>query len=151
MSRRPLSALLPLLAAGCVTTHSSCEDFEGGTFANEVTFGITQEELDAAVDADGALTAEGCAELCRDRHWWAEQIVSIDTCERADDGSIPDSGDAVAAVHCAWTENAVCEGRAHEVVRSKPEGVGRDALGAWLARGAHAEAASIGAFVALAN
>src|SRR5688572_26461156 len=59
---RPLSVLLPLLVS-CVETHSSCEDFEGGTFQDDATFGVTQEELDAAVDADGELTEEGCADL----------------------------------------------------------------------------------------
>lgn len=156
MPTRPLSVLLPLLAAGC-HIRSSCGDFKGGTFQNEATFGVSQEELSAAVDDDGELTESGCADLCRARHWFADAIVSIDTCGPADAGvpatptpTTDTGGEPALVVQCTWTENAICEGRAHAAVTSRPEGVGPDALAAWLARAAHAEASSVKAFVSLA-
>ncbi len=44
-----------------------------------------------------------------------------------------------------------CEGRRHACVRSKGSAAGHDAAAAWLARAAHDEAASVHAFLALAE
>ena len=154
--RPTLSALLPTLALGAcqIWPGTYCGDL--GTYETERTYGVTDAELEAALDEDGELSEEACHDICRARHWMEEQIIEIHSCsldENVDGAPAPDTaadtGLPPLAITCSWTENEVCEGRAHAALSSRAEGAGPTPLAAWLARAAHAEAASVKAFVAL--
>jgi len=163
--RPSLSLLLPAIAlGGCVELPirqpwTSCSDFEGGTYEAERTYGVSADELDALLDEDGELSEEACHDLCRANHWMEDQIIEIHSCSVDDNvdgapapyGDTADTGLPPFAVTCSWTENQVCEGRAHAALSTHAEGAGPTPLAAWLARAAHAEAASVKAFVSLAR
>jgi len=161
--RTPLHLLLPTLAlAGCDLPigYTSCGG-DNGTHEASATYGVTEAELAASLDDDGELSEDACHELCRANHWLETAIVEVHSCELDDaeaagapaatyTADTADTGTATPyAITCAWTENQICEGRAHAALSSHPEGCGPTSLAAWLARAAHAEAASVKAFVSL--
>lgn len=155
-----LTVLLPTLLGGCgIIGGTSCGPTR--TFDEEETYEVSHADLLAALDANGELTPEGCEDLCRSAHWLGFNIDEIHRCDVVFDDAVSapmdldtsHTGDTgVGPVHlltCAWTESSVCEGRAHAALVTRAEGMGPTPLAAWLARAAHAEAASVKAFVSI--
>ncbi|HWB81495.1 MAG TPA: hypothetical protein VG755_41320 [Nannocystaceae bacterium] len=111
------------------------------------------------IDDTGQIAAENCSDACHA----ADLGVIIVACHvegamggsSSGDGSSSSSesgsttGDPIVTLHCEWTNDCMpADGRGHAAVRSTARAHGDD-VGRWVALVAHAEAASVGAFLAL--
>ena len=67
-----------------------------------------------------------------------------------DDPMVTTGGGETVTVHCEYSQPCL-GGRGHQALRSRPAPAGDDPLGRWLAAMAHSEAASVVAFLALAD
>lgn len=139
--RESLVVLLPLIAAGCPLNNCYKEDEY-----YEETFAVSAAELEAALDDDGELSAVACEQLCYDHRVLGE----VTSCELVDASlETADTGPA-HALRCSMFVEAQCSGgRGHAAVVPASEPTAASAVGAWLAASAHAEAASVKAFLAL--
>lgn len=150
-----LTAPLPLVfamivSAGCpdVEPESSCpEDGGPDEYSDTRDIQVTVEEYEAALDGDGVLSDEACMDLCR-ASWQSDgwQTVYMEACE----DMTTDPEDPTLSCE-ATVQEFVCEGRAHQAVRRQDRVWGPTAEARWLARATHAEASSVGAFLALAR
>lgn len=127
---RPLLPVLAAILAGCPTTYGDC-----GPYHDTETVTLTEEELARYAGDDGVLDDDECHEACRQ--------VSYDAF--CDDQDPTDDGGAELV--CGYDE--YCEGRHTDgVVRPHVPG---DGPARFLAKAAHAEAASVAAFRRLAR
>jgi hypothetical protein len=127
---------LSLLVAACSSSSSSTEGCEASEYLQTGLVTVPAEELMAALDENGELSLEDCQEFCAPGP--GERVVE---CRAV--------GTHVANVECDVMVPVFCEGRRHAVVVSATRGRGPSEVAAWLQRGAHAEAASVPAFLAL--
>ncbi len=156
----PLSVLFAALLPACPKPEPKTDDTSKDTVedsgwcygqnpqSTEVseTFTVDAETFQGALSDDGTLTEEACEALCHGAHWEESLIVEIYECR--DDGAT-ESGEEL--IFCHYLQSAYCEGRAHEAVRKQTASAGPTLTAAWLARATHAEASSVGSFLALAS
>jgi hypothetical protein len=113
------------------------------------------------IDDDGQIAEADCTAACH-LAGVGEDIVACHVEDStggssSGDGSSTSSdsgsttGDPIVMLHCEWTEfcGGPADGRGHATVRSHGRAHTHDAIGRWAALAAHAEAASVGAFLAL--
>jgi len=152
-----LSPLFAVLLSGCA--QHSCSDFKGGTY--EKTVVLTPDEYAAWASGNPPAPTSGAAETTGDTTGNdtttgapAEMLTPDEVCQAVClQESI--SGDVTACsvgapddmgnipIECELPN--VCEGRGHACIRPRPATPAPTA-GAWLARAAHDEAASVHAF-----
>lgn len=158
----PLASLFASLLSGCVFGTSSCAGFkseektmtieltpeeyvewQAGGQTTDLTGGATGSSSGGSGSSGGSSSGgtplseeEICTRVCE------QQIFGLDSCsigEPTPEGMIP--------VECVY--HTICEGRRHACVASR--GALGAGAGAFLARAAHDEAASVFAFAALAR
>jgi hypothetical protein len=122
-----------------MTTGDDTTDPTGGDTAGG-TAGDTGSDT-ASGDTDETLTEQDICKLVCAATYMASGTKSCTIEEMDMNGNIP--------VVCVLNE--VCEGRRHACVRSHGSSDGKDPAANWLARAAHDEAASVHAFLALAD
>ena len=156
-----LTPLFSALLSACVTGHSSCDSFQGGTYMQTVeltpgeyaewesgqmpaptsgpsTTGAGTTGADDTGDAGDKLTPdEVCHAVCLEQSIGGD-VTSCKVGAPNPDGNIP--------IECELPN--VCEGRSHACIASRGPSAPTTAA-AWLARAAHDEAASVHAFRAL--
>ncbi|MDC0718020.1 hypothetical protein [Nannocystis bainbridge] len=133
-----------------VTTSAGTDTTDASTGTTDASTGTTDAST-GTTDGDGSATetsttggellseAETCALVCKTRVNDFEELLGCEVTEEA------------TKVTVACTYPAYCEGRRHACVTSRGERAEADAAGAWLARAAHDEAASVHAFRSLAR
>jgi rubrerythrin len=100
----------------------------------------TTGETGGETTGGGILTEELCRAICA--HESGAVLEDITYCEKWQD-----KDDGIVRIYCE--EGQICEGRRHACIQSRGAEIGDDPVGAWFARAAHDEEASVFAFVAL--
>jgi hypothetical protein len=166
------TALLSGMLVGC-SGYSSCENFKGGTYQRTIELSPADYEQwqmgippgsstgGLATSTTAGTTAGTTGETGADPTTGAatmltEQEICMMVCAMQSAGGEVESctigalnANGKVPVDCVLP--AFCEGRRHACVRSHGEHAGQDARATWLARAAHDEAASVFAFLALAD
>lgn len=148
---RPISLTLLLPALVGVR----CGSFEGCSETERSgEFSVPWADVEERLSADGSLSEEACAALCEEHA--TDDIVSlVRFCERVEDPGVTDTADTGLpdpTLYCEYVEQPDCiGGRDHAAITSRSRGTGACGVLAWLEGSAHAEAASVKAFVALAS
>jgi hypothetical protein len=161
MTRFP--SLLSFALAGCVeaipsgskgtpestSPETDCEDWSemcGCMDATEWdrTWDINGDDFGGYLDEDGELSDAQCFQICEDMPEEWEYYEEILDC--AITGQDSSGG---ASITCAYYGAPYCEGRAHGAIESAGGIEAASRTHAWLARAAHAEASSVGAFLKL--
>jgi len=145
---RPTSLALifaSLTGSGCILTGTSCPDADD-TYTSTQDIEVAIADYEAALGEGDTLSAEDCMALCRANWYFPEGIQSVDDCE-----DLTQDDDELATLSCTVTEQQYCEGRAHQAVARQRLAGGLTPEARWLARATHAEASSVGAFLALAR
>jgi len=123
----------------------------------EATFTPSWFDLAAELDGDGQLTAAGCENLCE--RYSTIAVTSVEECGFEDEEvgavTVPadtaDTASTPPTITCRALGTRLCDGGRHHVsVAARAMSACSDALGAFLAESALAEATSVTAFVALA-
>lgn len=161
MTYRPVA--LTLSVAAVLQALTGCKCPEPITGDQEYRMYPTEEELAEVLDDEGNLSEEACEAMCRDRvDGEVDEIYACDFFEPTtatattdvSDGETADTGAEQVVLNCSFTGtvNQPCPGgRDHAVIASRSEGHAHDPVLAWLQGTAHAEAASVKAFVTLAG
>lgn len=153
--RIPLPLTIAALVAGCDlgaggaetgdTDDTGCWCCDVPVVEHSDTLEVDAEAYATALGDDGAMSEAECLALCKDTveqmYQWVEGVSCADAGPTAEGG----------AIDCTYKAQSYCEGRASAAVDGPAEGSGPDALAAWLARAARAEAASVTSFLHLAR
>jgi len=148
MRSRPLSTLFSALLVGCASTEPDVVDaFPEGTDCGSSGvehFIVTDADLEAWRADTGAGRLGTCEEVCNYYLWVIEDLDAFSTsCERESNGT-----DAKSYT-CSWSDGTVC-GRGHQGLDAT-RGDGVEPVGAWLAKCAADEFASVLSFAMLAR
>ncbi len=134
------SVLFATLVPACGEMHSSTEGCHGGTSERTDVRLAQRFEVEQAL-ADGVITIDDCDDLCHPEQFGDSAVLDC----QLTDSVVGDERE----VECTVQHQDVCEGRHHASLRRRPHGAGPSELAAWLQRAAHAETASVLAFLEL--
>jgi len=160
MTYRPVAVTLSVAAVLQVLTGCKCPDPITGD--HDYQLYPTEEELAEILDEEGNLSEEACEAFCRDHvngevdEIYSCGIAEATTTETESSGETAHTGmqtDQVL-IDCSFSGTVEVEcigGRHHAAIASRSDGHGHDPVIAWLQGTAHAEAASVKAFVTLAG
>jgi hypothetical protein len=147
----------PTTSAGASTTDASAGTTESDASTTDASTGTTDAGA-STTDTDASTTDADAGTT--DASTTGDQLLSEDeTCALVCKYRVDEYGDPLACevtkeatkVIVVCTYPAYCEGRRHACVTSRGERAEADPAGAWLARAAHDEAASVHAFRELAR
>lgn len=140
-----LSTLIPVVLQGCLWIPCGAFDYEADV---PIVVSVPEASLGLHTDAFGILTSAGCDSLCREGS--GDELVAVHGCEPVG----PDDAGAIdVACSVRMVQDGICiGGRRHEdVALNGAAHHDATSVGAWFARAAEEEAASVGAFRRLAR
>ena len=123
-----------------------CSMVEGWCNYYSTTYSVSSSEYTAQLDASGSLTSTGCFSLCTQANL-AVNSYGAECYSSCEDLGI--NADGTYGLQCGYYNECVVEGRGSACVEKETSAQGSNIIGAWFARAAHAEHASVFAFAQL--
>jgi hypothetical protein len=139
-------------------TFIQAPDFGCEPMVVDEVFDLPLSVISPYLDDQGQLPPQACNYVCSMLIGVQGRVLSCnvedgggsssDGTTTSDGSSSSTTGEPTVPVHCEWVDQR-CIGRRHAALRSDGRVATEDPFAAWLARAAHAEAASVFAFLAL--